>query len=245
MKAIVLCAGLGTRLGELTREIPKPMLLINGHPLLEYIIINCKKYGFNEIAVNLHFKPSIIKSYFGDGSRYGVSLTYFHEENLLGTAGSVKNMASFIENQKYFLVHYGDILTDQNLADIVNLHKQTSNTLGTLLIHSRRNSNSIILLDAKTGQIQQFIERPSDEDRIKYNSSWVNSGIAILNREILSQIPEGISDLPKDVYTTCATNGLLYSLPLNGYRCAIDSPQRYQEAQDAIQQKRCLLDVNT
>src|SRR5450756_1389803 len=109
MKAIILCAGFGSRLGDLTREIPKPMLLLNGRPLLSYILANCKVHGFTEIAINLHFKPEIIKEYFGDGSRFGLSIQYFFEEHLLGTAGSVKNMAEFTGNDLSFLVHYGDL----------------------------------------------------------------------------------------------------------------------------------------
>lgn len=246
MKAIILCAGFGTRLGGITREIPKPMLPINGHPLLEYIIVNCIKYGFNEIAVNLHFKPSIIKNHFGDGTRYGASITYFYEDTLLGTAGSIKNMLSFVDNENHFLVHYGDIITDQNLMELEHAHKQKPKILGTLLIHSRQKSNSIIIIDSNTGQIHEFVERPSDEERLKYNSSWVNSGIAILDREIVNYIPNGVSDLPKDVYRKIALTGKLYSLPLNNsYRCAIDSPERYKEAQEAIQQNRCRLSLNS
>ena len=73
MKAMVLCAGSGTRLGELTRQTAKPMLRLQGRPILEYTLANLKRHGFDEIAVNLHFLPETIQGYFGDGAGFGVS----------------------------------------------------------------------------------------------------------------------------------------------------------------------------
>ena len=75
MRAMVLCAGLGTRLGDLTRDTPKPMLQIQGRPLLEYIIVHLGQHGFRDIAVNLHFLPDQIREYFGDGSHWNIRMT--------------------------------------------------------------------------------------------------------------------------------------------------------------------------
>jgi mannose-1-phosphate guanylyltransferase len=99
MKAMVLSAGYGTRLGDLTREIPKPMLDVNGHPILTYILANLKKHGFTEVAINLHFRPELIREYFGDGKNIGLRLTYSYEPELLGTAGGVKNVQPFFETE--------------------------------------------------------------------------------------------------------------------------------------------------
>jgi NDP-sugar pyrophosphorylase family protein len=75
MKAMVLAAGFGTRLGDLTRDLPKPMLPIAGHPLLAYLLGHLRSQGFNEVAINLHFHPEAIRDHFGDGSRWGMRLT--------------------------------------------------------------------------------------------------------------------------------------------------------------------------
>jgi mannose-1-phosphate guanylyltransferase/phosphomannomutase len=238
MKAIILCAGFGTRLGDLTREIPKPMLLLNGRPLLSYILANCKAHGFTEIAINLHFKPEIIKEYFGDGSRFGLFIHYFFEEKLLGTAGSVKKMAEFIGNDSNFLVHYGDILTDQNFTSLYSSHLSNKDALATLLVHSRVNSNSIVLMNSEK-KITGFIERPSEEERQRYNSTWVNSGIAVFNKAIIDQIPYDAVDLPKHVYCNLVDSQKLFAFPLDGYRCAIDSPDRYHTANEAIPKGIC------
>ena len=102
MKAMILSAGYGTRLGDLTREIPKPMLPLGDRPLLEYILRNLLRHGFDEVAVNLHFMPEAIRDYFGDGSAWNCRLIYSHEAELLGTAGGVKNMAAFLGGRDPF-----------------------------------------------------------------------------------------------------------------------------------------------
>jgi NDP-sugar pyrophosphorylase family protein len=243
MKAMILCAGFGTRLGNLTKETPKPMLPINGHPLLEYLIAHLRANQITEIMVNLHFMPEIITNYFGDGSKFGVHLTYSFEPELLGTAGGIKKAGYFFKDQGPFLVQYGDILTDQNFLDLYNYHMQPQ-ALATLLLHQRVKSNSVISLD-ENNKIIGFLERPSDEERKGVVSPWVNSGVAILDPEILAHIPaEKPCDLPRDIYSNLFQTTCLFGFPLTGYRCAIDSPQRYVEASDAISSKNCMIEMN-
>lgn len=238
MKAVVLCAGYGTRLGDLTREMPKPMLMLGGQPLLAWLLGNLRAQGFREIAINLHFKPSIIRDWFGDGERWGLKLTYSHEEQLLGTAGALRNLRSFLDDQEEFLVQYGDVLTDQNISELVEQHRSRRG-LATLLLHQRARSNSIVSMTS-AGQISGFLERPNDEARRGVESPWVNSGLCVCSHEILDAIPAGRpSDLPRDVFIHQVKSGRLYGVPLSGFRCAIDSPQRLEEARTAITQGQC------
>lgn len=160
MRAMVLSAGYGTRLGDLTQETPKPMLRLQERPMLEYIICNLARHGFNQIAINLHFMPDAIRDYFGDGSRLGVELVYSYEPELLGTAGGVKKMADFLGAEDVFMVHYGDILTDQDLTAMLRFHREHK-TLATLLLHQRARSNSVVSLDQQ-GRIIGFLERPTE-----------------------------------------------------------------------------------
>lgn len=237
MKALILCAGYGTRLGDLTREIPKPMLPIGDKPLLAYNIRYLAHYGFNEIAINLHFKPEIIKDYFGDGSAFGVSLHYVYEETLLGTAGAVKNLADYFSDADDFLVMYGDLLLDQNLTAMLVFHRARQASV-TLLLHQRANSNSLVQMD-DTSRITHFIERPTEEQRQAAPYPWVNSGLQILNRRMLPHIPDKQpADLPRDVFMPTLQIEPIYGFPLTGYRCAIDSPSRYAEAQAAVAEGR-------
>lgn len=237
MKAIVLCAGYGTRLGDLTREIPKPMLPLGGKPLLEYTLRYLARNGFSEIGINLHFLAEQITDYFGAGERYGVSITYSHEPVLLGTAGAVKKLEPWLADVEDFLVLYGDILIDQNLTDLWSFHRQKQ-ALATLLLHQRASSNSLVQMD-KTGRIIGFVERPTAEQRAAHPFPWVNSGVQVLSRRILNYIPVGRpSDLPRDVFVKIVGTERLYGVLLSGYRCAIDSPIRYTEAAVAIAEGR-------
>lgn len=237
MKAIVLCAGYGTRLGDLTREIPKPMLPLDGKPLLEYTLQYLASYGFTEIGINLHFLPKQITDYFGAGERFGVSITYSYEPVLLGTAGAVKKLEPWLADVEDFLVLYGDILIDQNLADLWSFHCK-KRAMATLLLHQRANSNSLVQMDDDK-RIIGLVERPTDEQRRNAPYQWVNSGVYALNRGILEHIPPGQAvDFPRDVFVPLVAEERIYGWPLTGYRCAIDSPTRYEEAQAAVRDGR-------
>lgn len=233
MKAMVLCAGYGTRLGNLTQTTPKPMLPLNGRPMLVHVLKHLQRHGFHEVAVNLHFKPELIQQYFGDGSPCGLSITYSHEPDLLGTAGGLKKMESFFRGERDFLVHYGDIITDQDFTAMVEFHRQ-KNALATLLVHRRRGSNSILTIDDES-RIIGFLERPSDEARQSVDSDWANSGICIATPELLDSIPSDVPcDLPRDVYPKLISTERLYAFPLSGYRCAVDSPERLAQAETVV-----------
>src|SRR4051794_37683916 len=95
VKALILAAGLGTRLGSLTTTLPKCMLQIDGQPLLERLVRWLNRHGVEEIAVNLHYRPEVITSHLGDGDQLGVRITYSYEETLLGTAGAARRLAPF------------------------------------------------------------------------------------------------------------------------------------------------------
>ena len=242
MRAMILCAGYGTRLGDLTQQTPKPMLLLQGRPMLEYIICHLARYGFNQIAINLHFMPDMIRDYFGDGSRFGVELVYSYEPELLGTAGGVKKMADFLGTGEAFMVHYGDVLTDQDFTAIIHFHRERK-ALATLLLHQRALSNSVVSLD-KEGRIIGLLERPTEEARRGVQSPWVNSGICICDPQFLDEIPADVAcDLPRDIFPKLVDSRRLYGFPLSGYRCAVDSPDRLAEARAAIVDGRCQIQL--
>lgn len=238
MRAMILCAGLGTRLGELTRQTPKSMLELNGKPLLEYIISHLARHGFEQIAVNLHFLPHKVRDYFGDGSRWKVSLRYSYEQELLGTAGGLRRMASFLSAEGLFIAHYGDILTDQNLTSMVAFHRARG-AIATVLVHQRAGSNSVVSLDGD-GRIAGLLERPTEAERAGVSSPWVNSGLYVCSPELLEEIPADTAyDIPRDLLPKVISTGRIYGFPLGGYRCAIDSPDRLAEARSAVAEGRC------
>ena len=239
---MVLCAGYGTRLGDLTREIPKPMLPLHGRPILEYILVHLRSHHFDQVAVNLHFLPQAIRSHFGAGSALKIELTYAHEDRLLGTAGGIKNMEPFLSRSDPFLVQYGDVVTDQDFTAMLRFHRERD-ALATLLLHQRARSNSIVSLDAR-GQITGFLERPGEEARRSLSTNWVNSGICLCRPEIFASIPaQTPCDLPRDIFPKLISTGRLFGFPLSGYRCAIDSPARLAEAAAALAEGRCRISL--
>ena len=233
MKAMVLCAGYGTRLGELTREIPKPMLRLGQHPMLEYILCHLARHGFDQIAINLHFMPEMIPEYFGNGARCGCNLAYVYEPQLLGTAGGVKNMAGFLGGDGPFLVQYGDVVTNQDFTAMFQFHRERR-ALATLLVHQREQSNSVVGMD-ESGRIVDFLERPTEEQRRGVKSPWVFSGITLCEPDLLDAIPRDTAcDLPRDIFIKLVPTGSLFAFPLTGRRCAVDSPERLAEVRESV-----------
>lgn len=238
MRAMVLSAGYGTRLSELTRETPKPMLDVAGRPMLELILRHLGSQGVRRVAINLHYRPEAIEGFFGDGSWLGLELRYVYEPELLGTAGGVANMGDYLSAEGTFLVQYGDVVTDQELGPIVDLHNRRGASM-TIVVHRRPGSNSVVVF-GEDGRITSFVERPSREELERAASPWVNSGIAVCEPEILSFIPAtDESDLPRDVFLPLVERGALYAHPLSGYRCAVDSPTRLEEVREAVASGRC------
>ena len=236
---MVLAAGRGTRLGKLTRESPKGMLHAAGRPILEWIVRHLVSQGFDRIAMNLHYRPEAIRDHFGDGSAFDVGeLRFFAEPELFGTAGGIRHAAGFLAADGAFLVQYGDVVTDQDLAQLVDGHRERS-VLATLLIHHRPGSNSVIALDDE-GCVTRFLERPTPEERSGIRSSWAFSGICVLEPEVLELIPEDRpSDLPRDVFTPLAAESAVHAQRLDGYRIAVDSPARLGQLRHAIAEGQC------
>ena len=236
MKAIVLAAGLGTRLGVLTNEIPKPLLDIGGRTILGHILSQLAAAGFVDVAINLPHHAQKIRDHVGDGRRFGLRVMYSTEEHLLGTAGGARKMLDLFEPAlgpapAPILVHYGDVVTDQDLgllwqAHLHNhLHKDAS---ATLLLHRRRGSNSVVEVDS-SNRILSLEERPA---KLRTEEHWVHSGISVVEAELLCSVPLGAAaDLPKDVYIPALKRGSsLLGHPLEGNRIAVDSAERLAEA---------------
>lgn len=233
MKAVVLCAGFGTRLGALTESVPKPLLDIGGTPLVGHIVARLAAQGFTEIGVNLHFRPELIRAYLGTGARWGVGIHYAYEPALLGTAGALTGLRSFLGAQPV-LVHYGDILTDENFTSLLRLQHEREAAV-TMLCHERRGSNSVVRFD-EDGRVRRFDERPAHTPTDSYHAF---SGVCVLAPEVVAAIPAGVpSDLPRQIFPNWVPTGRVYAASLSAYRCAIDSPERLASARQALLERR-------
>ena len=242
MRALVLCAGYGTRLGKRTADTPKPFLSIEGKPLLEYIVCYLRQHNIKEISINLHYLYESIVDYFGDGNRWGVRITYSYEKKLMGTAGGAKKLEGFLREDDDFLVVYGDVITDQNLKDLVGAHRD-SGAFATILCHRNANSTSLISVNDKQ-RVVEYIERPSESERQLHKSDLANSGIYVLSSEIFRHIPEGVFyDFGSDVFPKIVGSEYVHSYELNGYRCAVDNEARYRQVISDIQNGKLNVDT--
>ncbi|MGP4080873.1 sugar phosphate nucleotidyltransferase [Pseudalkalibacillus sp. R45] len=227
MKAVIMAGGKGTRLRPLTCNLPKPMVPILEKPVMEYTIELLKKYGITEIAVTVQYLPEHIKQYFGDGSRCGVSLHYFEETTPLGTAGSIKNAESFLDER--FIVISGDALTDFNLQDGIEFHKQKE-ALVTIFMKQVENplEYGVILTD-ENQQIIRFFEKPRWNEVF---SDTVNTGIYVLEPVIFDYLAPGVpTDFSKELFPLLMKKEIpLFGYSADGYWSDIGSLRQYRKS---------------
>ncbi|MFN8022388.1 MAG: sugar phosphate nucleotidyltransferase [Acidimicrobiales bacterium] len=214
MKAVIMAGGEGTRLRPLTSNAPKPMLPVANRPMMEHIIHLLKEHGFDEIVVTVAFLANHIKTYFGDGSEFGVSIRYADEPVPLGTAGSVGNARAFLDET--FLVISGDVLTDIDLAKVLAFHREKG-AVATIGLTPVENPLEFgIVITREDGSIERFLEKPTWGQVF---SDTINTGIYVLEPEIFDHIPEGRSvDFSGEVFPSLLDAGKpLYGCVTEGY----------------------------
>jgi len=202
MRALILGAGLGTRLSPQINKINKVMVKIGKKPLLYYHLELLKKYGITDIWINLHHLPHSIKAYFGDGTRFGVKLNYSFEEKLLGTAGALKNPLSGIEEEfrkGQFLVVYGDNLTDFDYSELVNQHGKKKSIMTIGLYKSETPWTKGVVETNSQERVLKFVEKPPQAE---ISSDLVNGGVYLCEPKLLEYIPSGglFSDFGFDIF---------------------------------------------
>lgn len=227
MKAIIMAGGEGSRLRPLTCDRPKPMVPVMNRPVMEHIVALLAKHGLTEIAVTLQYLPEAIVRHFGDGSDFGVSLRYFVEEVPLGTAGSVKNAAEFLDDT--FLVISGDALTDFDLSRAIEFHRRQGAMATLVLTLVDAPLEYGVVITGQDGRIQQFLEKPSWGEVF---SDKVNTGVYVLEPEVLKYVPPAQAfDFSKNLFPLLLKEQQpLFGCVLEGYWCDIGTLQQYQQA---------------
>lgn len=210
MRAVVMAGGEGTRLRPLTANTPKPLLPVVNRPIMEHVLRLLRRHGFSETVVTVQFLASLIRNYFGDGEDFGMSLQYATEEAPLGTAGSVKNAAEALSDDTFVVVS-GDALTDIDLEKLVAFHLENGALATVCLVRVPNPLEFGITIVDDDGRIQRFLEKPSWGQVF---SDTVNTGIYVLEPEILDHVPAGeVVDWSSDVFPTLLEKGA----PLFGY----------------------------
>lgn len=240
MKAVIMAGGEGTRLRPLTSNAPKPMLPLVNAPMMEHIVGLLKQHGFDEIVVTVAFMANHIRTYFGDGSDFGVRMVYATEETPLGTAGSVRNAMAELDER--FLVISGDVLTDLDLSAIVAQHEATGALATIGLVRVENPLEFGIVITREDGAIERFLEKPSWGQVF---SDTINSGIFVLEPEIFDHIaPDRAVDFSSEVFPKLLEEGKpIYGAVGEGYWEDVGTLEAYLRAHKDILDGRVQLEI--
>jgi mannose-1-phosphate guanylyltransferase len=233
MKAMILSAGIGSRLDPLTRSLPKPAVPLVGKPVIGHLCDLLRRHGFDEIVINVQYLADTLIQTVGDGSKYGVTITYAREDQLWGDAGGLKRVADFFAGEKQILVIGGDDLTDMDISKIVAVHheKQAMATIGVTPVEETREFGVAVMDSA--GIISSFQEKPAPEDA---KSNLANTGIYVFHPKVLDFIPPAtFYGLGKDVLPGLLAAGeRLVGVPSDAYWKDVGSLPVYRQSQRDI-----------
>jgi mannose-1-phosphate guanylyltransferase/phosphomannomutase len=231
MKAVIMAGGFGTRIQPLTINLPKPMIPLINRPIMLHIIDLLKKHGITELILLLYHQPMVIKNFFGDGSEFGVHITYVTPLEDFGTAGAVKAAAKFLDER--FLIISGDLLTDFNLSQVLKFHEEKGAKATITLTSVKDPLQFGVVITDKEGRITKFLEKPGWGEVF---SDTINTGIYVLEPEVLEMIPAGENrDWSKDVFPQMlAEDAPLFGCQLSGNWADIGNTDAYLEASRSI-----------
>lgn len=218
---VLMVGGLGTRLQPLTNDLPKPLLKIGEKPILETIIENFAKYGFVNIILCVNYKGNMIEDYFGDGSSYGVNLTYVTEDKRLGTAGAL-SLLKDKPTQPFFVMN-GDLLTNINFEHMLNFH-ETNNASATMSVREIETQIAYGVIETENNRITSIREKPIQK-------ILVNAGIYILEPEVLEYVPKNdFFDMPTLYEILIQNKKNVLSYLNSGYWIDIGQLEDYKKA---------------
>ncbi|HVF13316.1 MAG TPA: NDP-sugar synthase, partial [Acidimicrobiales bacterium] len=240
MKAVIMAGGEGTRLRPLTSNQPKPLMPLVNRPMMEHVVHLLKEHDFEDVVVTLAFLPQTIRTYFGNGSEFGVRMVYATEETPLGTAGSVRNAQA--ELGETFLVISGDVLTDIDLSALVAFHKEKG-AIATIALKSMENPLEFgIVITREDGSIERFLEKPTWGQVFSDN---VNTGIYVLEPEVFDYIAEGTSvDFSSDVFPRLLADGKpLFGFVAEGYWEDVGTLEAYHKAHQDVLDGKVAMDI--
>jgi len=204
MKAMVLAAGVGSRLDPLTSRVPKPLVPITNVPVMEHIINLLKKHGYKDLIANLHYLPDQLIEHFGDGNRFGIDLQFRKEEVLSGDAGGVRACKDFLKDDT-FIIMMGDLLTDCDLTALVEEHKRKG-ALASIAVKQVPDVEQFgVVVTDENGFIKGFQEKPKQSEAL---SNLASTGIYILEPEIFNHMPaDGVYGFGRQLFPELVAKG--------------------------------------
>ncbi|RXJ83096.1 nucleotidyltransferase family protein [Arcobacter cloacae] len=220
---VIMAGGLGTRLGELTKDTPKPMLKVGAKPMVEHIIDMFVSHGFTKFMLSVNYKAEVIKEYFGDGSKFGIEVKYLEEKKRLGTGGALSLID--IELNEPFFVTNGDVLSSLDYEKLLEYHKE-QNAMATMCI--RKDSYQIpygVIEVDEENNIKAMKEKPIKE-------FFINTGIYVLNPQVLNNVPKDeFFDLPSLFELLKHEDENIKSFEITDYWIDMGKPSDYEKIQ--------------
>ncbi len=231
LRGMVLCAGMGSRLGELGEELPKPLLPVCNHPLLTYGLSLLRGFGITEVGINLHHLGELITAALGDGRDYGVELNYSQEPELLGTGGGLRKLAKFLtyDGREPCVVVNGKLLIDVDLEAVLALHRVTGAT-ATMVLRETTDADAWGAVEVDhDGRIHRLLGQTSPLPPPTSLSRCMFTGVQIIEPQLLARLPDGQpSCVVRQGYVPALREGeVLSGYIIPGYFFEHSTPERY------------------
>ena len=234
MKAFLLAAGKGTRLKPLTSHTPKCLVLINGKPLIEYWFDLFELYGIDEVLINTSHLSEKVENYIKNHSR-GLNVKLVYEETLLGSGGTIKKNRDFVEGEESFLILYADNLTNINIGNMFEFHKEKKRDFTLALFEVPNPQECGIVEMDENMSILSFVEKPENPA-----SKMAFAGIMLSSPELMNYFPaEEVFDLGHDVLPHIAGNASGYIL--EGYLLDIGTPEKLIQAENDVKNGKIII----
>lgn len=224
MKVVIMAGGKGTRITSVASDIPKPMILIDGKPVLEHEIACLRKQGFIDIILTVSHLGNVIMDYFQDGSKFGVHIEYYFEKEPLGNAGALFKIKDKLTED--FLLLNADAMFDVNFKRFVDFHKQ-HNALVTLFIHPNSHPyDSGLIISNEYNQVEKWLAK--EDERPIYYKNRVNAGLHVISPEVLNQVIDTQKiDLDRQLLKPLAGTKKMYCYDSPEYVKDMGTPERY------------------
>ena len=218
---VIMAGGKGTRLLPHTEYCPKPMLLVDGKPMLEILLEQCIAIGFRQFYLSVNYLKEQIIEHFGDGKGWGVSIEYLVEDEPLGTAGSLQLLPESI--QEPFLVMNGDVLTRLNPAQLLRFHVDHE-AAATLCVREHTITVPFGVVQTKGVELARFDEKPSYRH-------LVNAGVYVINPQLLALLPSHqVTDMPTLLESAQQSGYRVAVCPIHEYWIDVGRPETLKEA---------------
>ncbi|MGE0643109.1 MAG: NDP-sugar synthase [Nitrospira sp.] len=233
MKAMILAAGLGTRLRPLTNTIPKPLLPVGGTSLIVWNVLLLKRHGFDQIVINLHHLGPLIEQALGDGSKFGVQIVYSHEPVILGTGGGIKQAEPHFSGEPVLILN-ADTLVEVDLGALWDFHR-TRHAAATLVLREDVDAARWGLIEV--GEHQQILRITGKGLPVSTPAiPRMFAGIHVLHPRLLQNVAKGVPSSIIDPYIAAIERGeRVLGYDLHGYWSDIGTAERYAQAEKDTQ----------